>query len=215
MGKIRNKKKSKQNIASNPLQSVNISLPENMSAEDLQHTIARAIIEADEIRLQQEKIRKEQEQQEWCKLIGYKDYSKTHCKFRAFKSLGNKLYAIFKICMLPKSAIKGDRATIAILKMVLLELLIIFRFIFSFAALSFLLYIPLQYVFSCPNKQPWYISGLFAILAVCLFFIGRVLKITSVEIDKLDDRNYLLGLFASITSLVSIIIAVIAIVKEA
>lgn len=215
MGKIRNKKKSKQNIASNPLQSVNISLPANMSAEDLQHTIARAIIEADEIRLQQEKIRKEQEQQEWLKLIGYKDYSKTNCKFRGFKSLGNKLYTILKICTLPKSEIKGDRATVAIFKVVLLELLIIFRIIFILAAITFLLYIPLQYVFSCLTKQPWYISGLFAILAVCLFFIGRVLKITSVEIDKLDDRNYLFSLFTSITSLVSIIIAVIAIVKGA
>ena len=54
MGKIRNKKKSKQNIASNPLQSVNISLPANMSAEEMQHLIANAIIEAEDIKAQKE-----------------------------------------------------------------------------------------------------------------------------------------------------------------
>ena len=58
MGKIRNKKKPKQNIASNPSQFVNISLPENMSAEEMQHLIAFAIVEAEEIK---ERKRKELE----------------------------------------------------------------------------------------------------------------------------------------------------------
>ena len=65
MRKGRNKKKSKQNIASNPLQSVNISLSENMSAKEMQHIIANAIIEAEEIKAQKEEQNRKAALAEW------------------------------------------------------------------------------------------------------------------------------------------------------
>ena len=65
MRKSRNKKKSKQNIASNPLQSVNISLSENMSAKEMQHIIANAIIEAEEIKAQKEEEKRKAALAEW------------------------------------------------------------------------------------------------------------------------------------------------------
>ena len=54
MGKGKSKKKAKQNTALNPLQSTNINLPENMNAEEMQHIIACAIVEAEEIKAQKE-----------------------------------------------------------------------------------------------------------------------------------------------------------------
>jgi hypothetical protein len=38
-------------------------------------------------------------------------------------------------------------------------------------------------------------------------------RMASIEIEKIEDRNYLFGLFASVASIVSIVIAIIAVVK--
>ena len=56
---------------------------------------------------------------------------------------------------------------------------------------------------------------LYILFGILAFVFSRLFRMAGIEIDNLDDRNYLFGLFASITSLISIIIAVIAIVKGA
>ena len=72
MGKGRNKKKAKQNTASKPLQSINMNLPENMRAEEMQHIIACAIAEAEEIKAQKEEEQRKAALIEWRDKIGYK-----------------------------------------------------------------------------------------------------------------------------------------------
>ena len=208
MGKIRNKKKSKQNIASNPLQSVNISLPANMSAEEMQHLIANAIIEAEDIKAQKEEEKRKAALAEWHNIVGYKEYQ------NKIKQFFNDVKAFTKILFLPKKYIEGDRASVAFLQ----EIMTFFFGILQALALV----LCICFIFAIFSPGSFHIASLeiYAIIALALFafvsfLLSCIFRIIRLEIDKVKDRNYLLGLFASITSLVSIIIAVIAIVKEA
>ena len=209
MGKIRNKKKSKQNIASNPLQSVNISLPANMSAEEMQHLIANAIIEAENIKAQKEEEKRKAALAEWHNIVGYKKYK------NKMKQFFNDVKAFTKILFLPKKYIEGDRASTILLKSVISLFFGLMKWCSLIIAILLIALVPAQYLMQNIAVLPWYQNVLFISFGVLAFIFSRLFRMAAIEIDNLDDRNYLFSLFTSITSLVSIIIAVIAIVKGA
>lgn len=209
MGKGRNKKKAKQNTVSKPLQSVNMNLPENMSTEEMQHIIACAIVEAEEIKAQKEEEQRKAALLEWHKIIGYKENE------NKLKNFLNKIKVFLKILFLPKKHIEGDRASIILLK----SFIALFFWIMKWCSLLFVIFLigcfPIQYIRGSISEFPWQLYSYCIPFAFLAFIFSRLFRMAGIEIDNLDDRNYLFGLFASITSLVSIIIAVIAIVKEA
>lgn len=215
MGKGRNKKNAKQNVASKSSQSANINLSENMSAEEMQHIIACAIVEAEEIKERKSKELEEQERLEWKKSIGYKDFSDTECKlWRTIRTIFNRVRMLLTVLFIRKRKISGDRASVAFLQ----ELLTVFFGILQ--ALSFVFTI--AFIFAIFNPSFFKVASLgiieiieFVLFALTAFLLSCIFRIIKLEVNKLEDRNYLFGLFASITSLVSIIIAVIAIVKGA
>lgn len=209
MRKIKNKKKSKQNIASNPSQSVNISLPENMSAEEMQHIIANAIIEAEEIKAQKEEEKRKAALAEWHNIVGYKEYQ------NKIKQFFNNVKTFTKILFLPKKYIKGDRASTILLKSVISLFFGLMKWCSLTLAVLLIAFVPAQYLMQNISVLPWYQNVLFILFGVLAFVFSRLFRMAGIEMDNLDDRNYLFGLFASITSLVSVIIAVIAIVKGA
>ncbi len=215
MGKIRNKKKSKQNIASNPSQSVNISLPENMSAEKIQHIIANAIIEAEEIKESKRQELEEQKRLEWQKSLGYQDFSRIkHKLWRNIRVIFNRIRMVLTLLFIRKKKLSGDRLSVAFLQ----ELLTVFFGILQ--ALSFVFSIALIFAIFNPGFFTIKSLGIFEIIgfvffALVCFLLSCIFRIIRLEVDKIKDRNYLFGLFASVTSLASIIIAVIAIVKGA
>lgn len=53
---------------------------------------------------------------------------------------------------------------------------------------------------------------LLCLFVVPLFLFSRMFRMASIEVNKIEDRNLLFGIFASVTSIVSIVIAVIAFV---
>ena len=208
MGKNRNKKKAKQNAASNPLQSVNINLPENMSAEEIQHMITNAIVEAEEIKAQKEEKQRKSDLTEWHNKIGYREYK------NKFKQYFNEVKVFIKVLFLPKKHIEGDRASAVLLK----SFIALFFWIMKWCSLLFAIFLigcfPIQYFVGSMSQFPWQLYSYCVPFALLTFIFSRLFRMAGIEIDNLDDRNYLFGLFASITSFVSIIIAVIAIVKK-
>lgn len=110
MGKGRRKKNAKQPADSKPSQSINISLPENIYAEELQQVIARAIVEAEKVKAQEEADRREADLREWHKVIGCKNYDN-----KLLNAL-NYFKVFFKILFLPKKHMKGNTASVVLLK---------------------------------------------------------------------------------------------------
>lgn len=209
MGKGKSKKKAKQNTSSNPLQSTNINLPENMNAEGMQHIIANAIVEAEEIKAQKEENHRKKVLAEWHKTIGYKEHE------NGFKQFCNYVYVFIKILFLPKKDIKGNTAS-SVLLILFIELFFgLMKWISLLLAILLLVCFPILYFMGNISQFPWQLYSYCVPLALLAFIFSRLFRMAGIEIDNLNDRNYLFGLFASITSFVSIIIAVVAIVKGA
>lgn len=86
-------KSKKDNVQTN---SINIYLPEYLDKNELQHVIANALIESEEIKNQREKQQQEEELKSWREAMGYKDFSDTKWYLRWFLRLCNNLYILYK-----------------------------------------------------------------------------------------------------------------------
>lgn len=203
------KRRAKKDANPKPSQSVNIHLPENMSAEEMQHIIACAIVEAETIKVQKEKEQHELALSEWHKAIGLKEYDN---KIRQFF---NNIKVFIKILFLPKKLIEGDRASSILLKSVIALFFWIMKWCSLILSILLIAFVPIQYLLKDIAILPWHQNVIFILYGILAFVFSRLFRMAGIEVDKLDDRNYLFALFASITSLVSIVIAVIAIVKGA
>lgn len=209
MRKRRNKKNSKQNTTTNSLPPISIALPENISAKEMQHIIANAIIEAEAIKKCKEKEQHDAALAEWHKKIGYKEYdNRIRCFF-------NEAKVFFRIMFLRRKDIEGDHAAVTLLRLFIRLFFGLMQFCSTVATVILLAYIPIRYIIEAVAPFPWLLYiRCFPFALVALIF-SRLFRMAGIEMDKLDDRNYLFSLFAAITSFVSMIIAVIAVVKGA
>ena len=178
-----------------------------MSADELQHMIANAIMEAEDMKAKREADRKAEELAEWHKVTGY-DKSKT-----GIAKVWNGFSSTVKAMFVAKKNIKGDRASTALIQLLLKSCFQVLRWICFILMLLLIATIPLS--FACPLFPKLNIFEIiFCVLGSMLLFIFyRIFRIASIETEKMEDRNNLYGLFASITSIITIVIAVIAIVK--
>lgn len=206
MGKRGNKRNTKQTVGKS-LPPINISLPENMSAEEMQHIIANAIIEAETIKKCKEKEQHDIALAEWHKKIGYKEYdNRIRCFF-------NEAKVFFRIMFLRRKDVEGDRAAVTLLKLFIGFFFGFLQFCSIVITVVLLAYIPIRYIIEGVAPFPWLLYIRCFPFAFLAFIFSRLFRMAGIEMDKLDDRNYLFGLFAAITSFVSMIIAVIAVVK--
>ena len=179
----------------------------------MQHIIAKAIIEADDIREQRKREQKDAALKEWREAIGYREFSDKCRAWCSIKAFFNHLKCFFRICCISKKDIHGDRASFSIMKMFLqmfFSLAKIFLALTSFACIVYgiaLFFIPSD------NVVLWASNVWLIFFGATLFLLSRMFRMASIEVDKIEDRNYLFGLFASVASIVSIIIAIIAVVK--
>lgn len=205
----KNKKKSKKQ---NKTEAKVVSAPTSTD-EQLQHLIARAIVEADEIKEQERRKQQDAELLEWRAATGYKEFDDKSKLLRGVKSFFNRFGCFIKLCFVPSKAIKGDRASFALMKLFLRIFFDFAKWILGLASLLFVVYgIAL---FFAPETLPvlWFSNVGLIILGITTFFLSRMFRMASIEIEKIEDRNYLFGLFASVASIVSIVIAIVAVVK--
>ena len=194
MSKSRRKNAKEQKRSTNV--PVNIVLPDSISAEEMQQIITNALLAVEDTKEQKAKKQKEQELKKWEETVG-----------------NNPIKRFFKILFLPKKYIKGDKTTFALLKVfvgMFFGLAKILTLLFSIFAIA---HIPLQYVIAgIPNLSIGQ-NIILAVYAVLSFLVSRMFRMASIEVDKIEDRSLLFGIFASVASVVSIAIAIVAILK--
>ena len=194
MSKNRRKTAKEQKQSTNV--PVNVVLPDSMSAEEMQQIITNALLAVEDTKEQKAKKQKELELKEWEETVG-----------------NNPIKRFFKILFLPKKYIKGDKTTFALLKVfvgMFFGLAKILTLLFSIFAIA---HIPLQYVIAeIPNLSIGQ-NIILAVYAVLSFLFSRMFRMASIEVDKIEDRSLLFGIFASVASVVSIAIAIVAILK--
>jgi hypothetical protein len=85
----------------------------------MQHVIAKALVEAEELKEQKKTEQREKEHAEWRKDIGYKEYDDKCKLWRGIKIFFNRLKCFCKVCVLPKKKIQGDRASFSLMQLFL------------------------------------------------------------------------------------------------
>ena len=206
-------KKNKKNKRM-PSNNVNIVLPNSLSADEIKSILVEAMLEVENKKAEVEKEKSDKDLKEWRESLGIKEYPKdAKILFRNVKQFFNTFGAFIRLSFISKKKIKGDRATTGLLKFFLAIIFDLAKFALTVWSALLMLSIPLQYIVDSIPVLSIPQNILVFCFAVVSFVLSRLFRIASVEIDNIDDKNYLFGVFASITSIVSIIVAIISIFK--
>lgn len=212
MSKKNSKSKNSQDKAKPTIPSA--IFPAEMSQEEMQHIIANAIIEAQKTKEDAKQKQKEANIRELQEAIGFKKYNDKNRLLRIIKIAINEFKCIFKICVLPRKNIKGDRVTFGILSMLLTLI---------FALVSLVLYVVTFIFFVCGiialirgQGAPlwgieWYIFIPFSFAA---FLFASIFRISSIEIEKVEDRDYIQSLLNIVLTIIAVVFAYLSLIKE-
>lgn len=191
------KKKRKQNTLQ---KTDDLSVPTGLTEEALTRVITNALIEYDKQkeREAQENIKKEQD---------------AFDKSLGIKAGKHKFVATLKLLFRPKKYAKGIQSNSELTKSVLKGFYKLIEWTLLLLSIFLIACIPLQFIIPNAPIAYWYIDVIIAFWAIPIFLLSRIFRIAGYEIEQIKDYNYLFGLFATVTSIISVVIAIIAIVK--
>ena len=208
-GKVKTSKEKKQFVTTQD----NINFLNSFTAEQMQQIITNALLAAEEYRKRRLEEQKEKDQEKLQKAIGYNDYTNETGLKRFILILINRLKLFLKFLFMPKHLIKGDGATFGLLKTCAEYFFLILQWTTTLFSIIGVIYIPLQYVDKDIVALPVWETVLLGCFAFISFVLSRMFRMVYFEIHKIEDRSLLFGIFTSITSIISIVLATIAILK--
>ena len=195
MGKKKQKQKSQikvENVKSDTLMVID--------DERITKIIVNALTEYDKQKLEAAKVEKEKERETAEAKLGEKG---NKGKFRA----------VLKILFRPKKYAKNMNAGAGLVRAALYAFYKLVELITLICAILFLAVIPLQYCIPSVVPMNWYLSVVSGVWSITLLLLSRMFRIAAIEVDEVKDNNYLFGLFTAVTSIVSAIVSIIALVK--
>lgn len=195
----------RQNKKNRAPQTVNIVFPNNMSADEVKHIIADGLMEFEEHKKRQKEADKELRQKEWQQIIGIKDFSETKKPKRWLLECCNFFIVVWKINTISGKQIKGEGVSFGIMQILLAAFFSLLNgvlLMFALALFATGVILLFNGVFLL-CLEAW----IFGFLS---FLFSRLFRIASFEIMNTENHNYLFGLFACVTSIASIAIAVVA-----
>ena len=146
--------------------------------------------------------------------IGLKEYNDKNRLLRIIKIAINSIKCFFKICFLSRKNIKGDRATFGILSMLLTLI---------FALVSLVLYVVAFIFFVCgiialirgQGAPLWGIEWYaFIPFSFAAFVFASIFRISSIEIEKVEDRDYIQSLLNIVLTIIAAVFAYLSLIKE-
>lgn len=124
-----------------------------------------------------------------------------------------KIRAVLKILLRPKKYAKNMNAGAGLVRVALYVFYKLVELIVGLCAILFIAVIPLQYCIPSVVPMKWYLSVVSGVWGITLLLLSRMFRIAAIEVDEVKDNNYLFGLFTAVTSIVSAIVSIIALVK--
>ena len=124
-----------------------------------------------------------------------------------------KIRAVLKILLRPKKYSKNINAGAGLVRVALYAFYKLVELIVGLCAILFIAVIPLQYCIPSVVPMKWYLSVVSGVWGITLLLLSRMFRIAAIEVDEVKDNNYLFGLFTAVTSIVSAIVSIIALVK--
>lgn len=124
-----------------------------------------------------------------------------------------KIRAVLKILLRPKKYAKNINAGAGLVRVALYAFYKLVELIVGLCAILFIAVIPLQYCIPSVVPMKCYLSVVSGVWGITLLLLSRMFRIAAIEVDEVKDNNYLFGLFTAVTSIVSAIVSIIALVK--
>ena len=124
-----------------------------------------------------------------------------------------KIRAVLKMLLRPKKYAKNMNAGAGLVRVALYAFYKLVELIVGLCAILFIAVIPLQYCNPSVVPMKWYLSVVSGVWGITLLLLSRMFRIAAIEVDEVKDNNYLFGLFTAVTSIVSAIVSIIALVK--
>ena len=193
------KKKQKQRNQ-NKVENVKIDTLTTLDDERITKIIVNALTEYDKQKQEAAKVEKEKERETAEAKLGIK---------------GNKgkFLAVLKVMVFPKKYKKMLTVNTVLLRVALKSLYKIVEIILYIIAACLLLCLPLHNIFPQLTNVDIGLTIALFVFSFPTFLLARIFRMAGIELEDITDSNYIFGLFAALTSIVSIIVAIVALLK--
>lgn len=195
MGKSKQKQRNQ-----NKVENVNIDTLTTLDDERITKIITNALTEYDKQKQEAAKVEKEKERETAEAKLGIK---------------GNKgkFTDALKAAIYPKKYKENLTVNVGLLQYALKLLYWIIEVGLYIIAACLFLCLPLHNVISQLTNVDIGLSIVFFVFSFPTFLLARIFRMAAIELDDITDSNYIFGLFAALTSMVSMVVAIIALVK--
>ena len=196
MGKSKQKQRNQ-----NKVENVKIDTLTTLDDERITKIIVNALTEYDKQKQEAAKVEKEKERKAAEAKLGIK---------------GNKgkFMAVLKVMVFPKKYKKMLTVNTVLLRVALKSLYKIVEIILYIIAACLLLCLPLHNIFpQLTNVDIGLLIGFFG-FSFPILLLARIFRMAGIELEDITDSNYIFGLFAALTSIISIIVAIVALLKS-
>ena len=195
MGKSKQKQRNQ-----NKVENVKIDNLTTLDDERITKIIVNALTEYDRQKQEAARVEKEKEKETAEAKLGIK---------------GNKgkFLAELKVLVFPKKYKEMLTVNTVLLRVALKSLYKIIEIILYVIALCLFLCLPLYNVISQHTNTDIGLSIALFAFSFPTFLLARIFRMAAIELDDITDSNYIFGLFAALTSMVSMVVAIIALVK--
>lgn len=193
-------------------QEKTVVLSSSINSDELQKAIVSAILEAEQTQKEkeqeQQKAQEEADLKEWRAAIGWREHTEKNWLKRKLLIILNSLRVVIKLPFIKEASIKDDFELLTMFKSTLISLFDIAQILLLMlmGIWSYILYKIYDFSVAFVSYE------IFIMLPVTYIFWG-LLRMVKIEVKHLEDRNMILGLFASATSVASIVIAIVSIIK--
>ena len=195
MGKSKQKQRNQ-----NKVENVNIDTLTTLDDERITKIITNALTEYDKQKQEAAKVEKEKERETAEAKLGIK---------------GNKgkFLAALKAAIYPKKYKENLTVNTVLLCVALKSLYKTIEIILYIIAACLFLCLPLHNIIPQLTNVDIGLSIGFFVFSFPILLLARIFKMAAIELEDITDSNYIFGLFAALTSIISIIVAIVALVK--
>lgn len=195
MGKSKQKQRNQ-----NKVENVKIDTLTTLDDERITKIIVNALTEYDKQKQEAEKVEKEKE----------RETAETKLGIRGNKG---KFLAALKAAIYPKKYKENLTVNVGLLQYALKLLYWIIEVGLYIIAACLFLCLPLHNIIPQLTNVDIGLSIGFFVFSFPILLLARIFKMAAIELDDITDSNYIFGLFAALTSIISIIVAIVALVK--
>lgn len=207
----RSAKRKKRSISQPPPYRTNIH--SHYTPEELSQIISTAIINAEKAKKDLNEKERTSRWNAWLQSTGFpQSWEELHGWNRVLAQ-ARYVWRVVRISYKPREVVEGTQFLENLIMTILQMFFGTVYAILTVVSVIFILFIPLEWLLYGELRLFWVYYVLFVLLGLAIFFISRIFKLISDEICVIKDTNLLLTLFSCIVALVSLSIAILALLK--